>query len=155
MQEFKRASLDLGTFEEFKENNKEMFVDFLDQEILFQYNRLLKDLIFMNDEYQVNVDSNSHRESPIGVSIVHLLIQRIDKEPIRDWDIIQEIKNIIVGNETDAVELFPAESRKVDAVDNQYHLWCLPIGQLFPVGWADENWKPNPEDKKPMLSIVK
>ena len=155
MQQFIRATINLGTFEEFKEKNKEMFTDFLEQEILFQYNRLLKDIIFMNDEYQVNVDRNSHRENPIDMPITHLLIQRIDKNPIRDWDIIQAIKNLIVGEEIDAVEMFPAESRKVDAVDFQYHLWCLPYGQLFPVGWADSEWKPNPVKTKPSLKVVK
>ena len=136
MEKFNQASLNLGTFEEFKKKNENIFIDFNDTEILFQYNRLLADLVFLNDVYQVNVDFNTHRESPIGLAVTHLSIKRIDKEPIHDWRDLQEIKNLILGTEVEAIELYPAESRRVDSA-NQYHLWCLPEGNFFPVGWME------------------
>ena len=64
-----------------------------------------------------------------------LSIKRNDKEIIRDWRELQEIKNILIGAENEAVELFPAESRKVDTA-NQYHLFVLKDKNLrFPFGY--------------------
>jgi len=59
----------------------------------------------------------------------HLSIRRQDRQPITDgWQALQNIKNDICGPEREAVELYPAESRRVDAA-NQYHLWVLPVGR--------------------------
>lgn len=69
-----------------------------------------------------------------GTPMIHLSIKRIDKHPICDWRHMQRIKNELVGDEYEAVQLFPAESRVVDMA-NQYHLWCLPNKQQFPIGW--------------------
>jgi len=69
-----------------------------------------------NDLYQVQV-----RE--YGETGVHINIRRIDGAPcIRDWRHFQQIKNEILGEECEAVELYPAESRKVDT-SNKYHLF--------------------------------
>ena len=80
------------------------------------YNETKKDLVYINDEYQVNVKN--------AKNYIHLSIKRIDKEPVHDWRDLQQIKNMLVGEETEAVELYPAESRLVDTA-NQYHLWVL------------------------------
>lgn len=63
----------------------------------------------------------------------HLSIKRFDKAACRDWRHFQWIKNEVCGAEREAVEIFPAESRLVDAA-NQYHLWVLPEGQRLPFG---------------------
>lgn len=149
MDKFKRASLNLGMLQEFKEKHKEMLKGFTDEELEFQYHRLNEDIIFMNDTYQVNVDFNTHRETPMGIPIIHLLIKRIDNGEITSWRTLQDIKNIILGEETDAVELFPMENRNVQAIEGQRHLWCMPKGNIFPVGWFEDK-KP-----KPFLKIVK
>ncbi len=65
----------------------------------------------------------------------HLSVRREDREPIRDWRDMQNLKNDIVGPEREAVELYPAESRLVDAA-NQFHLWILPTGK-FAIGWPN------------------
>lgn len=57
-------------------------------------------------------------------AIVHLSIKRKDCSKVRSWFDLQSIKNTLVGPESEGVELFPAESRKVDSAD-QYHLWVL------------------------------
>lgn len=97
-----------------------------------QYNRLLGDEIWVNDEYQVNL---SRMPAQGGVpALVHLSIKRLDKRPARDWRDFQEIKNQLVGEECEGVELYPAESRMVDLA-NQFHLWCIEeSGQQFPFG---------------------
>lgn len=102
-------------------------------------NRLKADEIWVNDEYQVNVDKN-----PIhgfkDMTIWHLSIKRRDKSVVHDWRDLQQIKNMLVGTEAEAVELYPAESRLVDTA-NQFHLWCFMAekGQggfpTLPLGW--------------------
>jgi hypothetical protein len=56
------------------------------------------------------------------VNLVHLSIKRLDRLPTRDWRDLQRIKNQFLGEECEAFELFPAESRLVDTA-NQTHLW--------------------------------
>jgi hypothetical protein len=51
-------------------------------------------------------------------------IHHIDLEKIRDWCVLQEIKNKIIGEEFEAIELYPARSRHMDE-GNCYHLWIL------------------------------
>jgi len=91
------------------------------------------DTVYVNDRYQVNV-----REAEVSdgwPAMVHLSIKRRDKEPIHDWRDLQTIKNMIVGPEHEAVELYPRESRVVDTV-NQYHLWVVKEpGKSFPFGF--------------------
>ncbi len=72
---------------------------------------------FINDKYQV-----VKRSAQDGV--IWLSIKRTDKEPIHDWRDIQEIKNQLVGPENEGIEIYPAESRRVDTA-NQYHLWVF------------------------------
>ena len=55
--------------------------------------------------------------------ITWLSIRRLDRKPIHDWRHFQKIKNDIVGEEAEAVEIYPAESRLTDTA-NQYHLFA-------------------------------
>ena len=65
-----------------------------------------------------------------GHRVWYLRIGRIDSifklkgQPIRDWNVLQGIKNEIVGPEYEAVELFPAQSRLMNQ-ECAYHLWVL------------------------------
>ena len=87
--------------------------------------------VWKNNIYQVH---KLHCLDMHNRPMIHLSIKRIDKNPICDWRHMQRIKNKLVGDEYEAVQLFPAESRVVDMA-NQYHLWCLPNKQQFPIGW--------------------
>jgi len=84
--------------------------------------------------------------------MIHLSIRREDRKPINDWRDLQRLKNELCGTNTEAVELYPAERRLVDAA-NQYHLYVLEPGFEFPFGYpgrdcsADEGWEP-PEDSE-------
>lgn len=92
------------------------------------------------------------------VELTHLSIKRRDRKPARDWRDFQRIKNEVCGREAEGVELYPAESRLVDAA-NQYHLWCLPEGIKFPLGFYERavseveaegsKQRPFPADDKP------
>lgn len=81
------------------------------------------DAAFRNSRYLVLLRKVMFPE-PFGPGI-HLSIKRHDKNTIHDWRDFQRIKNEILGPEMEAIELYPANSRLVDAA-NQYHLWCFP-----------------------------
>jgi hypothetical protein len=86
---------------------------------------------FANNLYKVEIFSTP----AAGPDFIHLGISRHDGGTCKEWRDIQRIKNEIVGPEYEAIELFPAESRLVDAGD-QYHLWVhKDPGFRFPVGW--------------------
>lgn len=105
-----------------------------------QIDRHIKDAcecpVFRNNKYQCSV----HEQDPLGEgfpALWHLSIKRLDKEPIFDWRHIQNIKNDIIGPEHEGVQLFPAESRKVDGA-NQYHLFVLKDDKIrFPFGFHE------------------
>lgn len=65
---------------------------------------------------------------------VHLSIRRNDRAAESDWRIMQRIKNELVGQEREAVQIFPCNSRIVDEA-NQYHLWVAPVGNVFDLGY--------------------
>lgn len=63
--------------------------------------------------------------------------RRFTKEPVHDWRHFQKIKNELVGEENEGIELYPAESRLVDT-SNQYHLFVLQDPKMrFPIGFQD------------------
>ncbi len=97
--------------------------------------------IFRNSRYQVVCYLRDSGE-PFG-TIAHLSFKVHDKQPHHDWRDMQRIKNEICGPECDAVEIFPAESKMVDAA-NQYHLFVFQKYRL-PFGFqtrlvADGTW---------------
>lgn len=52
----------------------------------------------------------------------HLRIRRLDDQPISSFSDFQEIKNRFLGEETEAVQVFPKVSNYVDN-SNTYHLF--------------------------------
>lgn len=98
--------------------------------------------LWKNLDYQVAVRTSPTTmergdDRPGVVNAVHLSIKRIDQKPVRDWRDLQRIKNQLLGEECEAVELFPAESRLVDNA-NQFHLWGYDDPTFrFPLGFGD------------------
>lgn len=87
---------------------------------------------YLSSVYQVNVQDVLTPEW--GITLTWLSIKRRDKAAFHDWRELQGIKNAICGPEREGMELYPAESRLVDT-SNQYHLWVLPKGMSFPLGY--------------------
>lgn len=101
-----------------------------EQRALDDIARLRRQQFFRSDTYQVALlDGGSE-------AFTQLSIKRVDREPILGWREKQRIKNAIVGEEREALELFPAESRLVDT-SNQYWLWVLPAGERLPCGFGE------------------
>jgi len=92
------------------------------------------DKCFLNNLYQVNVRFDTEGNEWKG--LVWLSIKRKDKEVIHDWRELQQIKNLLCGEEREAVEIYPAESRLVDS-SNQFHLWVFPEGERVPFGYEN------------------
>lgn len=91
--------------------------------------------VFVNNLYQVTM-----REivtTDFG-TVAWLCIRRIDSAPGHDWRHFQNIKNDLCGPETEAMEIYPAESRLVDT-SNQYHLYVMPSGVQIPFGYAERD----------------
>ena len=86
---------------------------------------------FANSHYLVFVRAmeSDNLEVPHGM---HLSMRTVENDTRHDWREMQRVKNELAGPDWEAVELYPAESRVVDAA-NQYHLWCVPfrIGMGF------------------------
>lgn len=101
---------------------------------------------FVNDLYQVAV----HRFMTGFGKTLHLNIRRRDGKPIfRDWRHFQTIKNELAGEEIEAIELYPAESRLVDT-SNKYHLWCfMEPGYRIPLGFEKRDVIANDAAKEP------
>ena len=93
--------------------------------------------VYQNNVFQVHVKKLPPVEALSWPAMVHLSIRRLDRKPVRDWRLLQQIKNALVGPDHEAVELYPAESRLVDTA-NQFHLWCLAEpGLRFPFGYVE------------------
>jgi hypothetical protein len=83
--------------------------------------------IFRNNLYHVEIMP--------GQPFIHVDISRHDRGSCKNWRHFQQIKNELIGPEHEAIELFPAESRLVDA-GNEYHLWVHATPQYrFPLGF--------------------
>ena len=95
--------------------------------------------VYLNDIYEVWVYKNKmadflvHNELFKG-KCTYLSIKRRDKKAIHDWRHFQQIKNQLVGEEVEAIEIYPAESRLHDHA-NQFHLFCYPVGTKVKFGW--------------------
>ena len=93
----------------------------------------------LKEENEVEVYSNGIAECHVNMpkkdengnptSPIHLSIKNYERSIFLSWQMKQWIKNDIVGEEVEAVELFPAESRLVNGA-NQYHLWCFDKGVM-------------------------
>jgi|TARA_R100000908_G_C3734918_1_gene133140 hypothetical protein len=65
-----------------------------------------------------------------GNTPTYLSFKRIDREPLGDWRAKQRIKNAVLGDHWEGVELYPAEERLVDT-SNQYHMFAWE--GIFPI----------------------
>ena len=93
--------------------------------------------VWINEKYQVSCHRYEH---PQFGPCMQINIRRRDGKVIfRDWRDFQDIKNQLAGEECEGLEIYPAESRKVDSA-NKYHIWVLLNPELrIPFGWAERD----------------
>lgn len=139
---FVRAELDLPSRKVFV--RRLMAEGMTKKQAQFQYRKLKQDEIWVSKalDVQVNLDKNPPHGFP--GECWHLSIKHLDKRPLHDWRILQEVKNQLVGRECEAIELYPAEARVVDT-SNQYHLFAFPDPEIrIPCGWQTGGKIENP-----------
>lgn len=112
MTPFRRAQMDVPTWQEMM-----AITGCSEGEAQERVRELERHVVWVNNTYQVNVEYSG------DLSFAHLIIRRLDRRPVREWQHFQAIKNELVGPECEAVELYPAEKNLVDAKDH-YHLWA-------------------------------
>jgi hypothetical protein len=136
MQPFVKATVEEAELQQIIGELKKKFPDKGDAEEIVR-KEFADCIVFSNDTYQVQVRKTKWPKAPDGsefMDMFWLSIKRLDREPIHDWRDLQTIKNMIVGEHHEGIEIYPAEDRLVDT-SNQYHLWVfadpefrLPIG---------------------------
>lgn len=94
-----------------------------------------------NDVYTVLLRKGSDCDQFVMVDewkgkCAYISIRRNDREPVDSWRDFQEIKNQLCGVNREAVQIYPSEERLADCA-NQYHVWVLPEGVMFPMGFFD------------------
>lgn len=97
---------------------------------------------YVNEIFQVNIQDVKDDQ---GHTWKWLSIKRRDKKPVHDWRALQRIKNDLVGEEFEAIEIYPRESQLIDEA-NQYHLWVMPEGRISPVGFRSGRMTCTPEE---------
>lgn len=74
----------------------------------------------------------------MGEEIVQIVVKRVDGEPEPYyWRDLQDIKDVVLGLEGEALELFPAESRRRRDLNFRV-LWGMQSDDHIPLGWQDE-----------------
>ncbi len=87
-----------------------------------------------NDIYSVFVRRGIEVPA-MKTTVCHISFHRRDRRAILDWRHMQWMKNQLVGEENEGMELFPAESRLVDGA-NEFHLWVFEDTKFqFPWGF--------------------
>ncbi len=99
---------------------------------------------FQNNKYMVFIRttvSNGFQVAgedgkPRPMDIAHLTIMRVDKSTKEiSWIDKQKIKNEILGPEFEAVEIFPAERRRLKEIKSYHcYMWAFEGGSTIPVG---------------------
>ena len=100
----------------------------------------MKAQVWVNDVYTVLFRENEDADEYVfgenwKGKCAYISIRRNDRNPVDSWRDFQEIKNQLVGPNREAVQLYPDEDRLTDTA-NQYHLWVLPEGEIFPMGFV-------------------
>lgn len=82
---------------------------------------------YHNTRYMVMVFD----DTPVTTgTAIKVMVQKHDNTPmIKHWSEMQRIKNEIFGEETVAIEYYPAESQLID-FHNIYWFWIFPDGLL-------------------------
>ena len=98
--------------------------------------------VWSNDRYQATVRYLQDDRDGLCQVCIHSHTRSTN----RPWRHFQQIKNDLFGDEREAMELYPAESRLVDTA-NEFHLWVWKKDSLIPVGFntgRDVQYDPAP-----------
>lgn len=106
------------------------------------WERIHRSEFWQSEFYDVYIDKKAdHRLE--GAVIWCLSISTRNQEAVHDWRDLQAIKNVLIGKDFEAIELYPSENRLVDTA-NQYHLYVFmefnnQVKPLIPIGWINKS----------------
>jgi len=115
----------------------------------------LPDEEWHNDTYQVNLRRWS-KDPVFGTrsGMIQIGISAIDGTARHDWREFQAIKNQLAGEDCEAFELYPAESRLLDP-SNYYTLWCFPGVKRLQIGHSAREVLDRDESFAPQRQLPK
>lgn len=127
----------------FKKIGKDQGVTLSQKQAKYFYKDSIRGEKYRNNIYAVEVYRDSDADDMVLIdewkgNCTYLAIRRHDKEICNDWRHFQQIKNELVGEEIEAMQIYPAESRLTDTA-NQYWLFCLPKDGQIPFGFKQRN----------------
>jgi len=120
MQQFHKAVYNKEHIDNLKKLLMEKF-NYSDEKAELNVREHLKGDLYKNDTYTVLAREMEYKDNP---TMIWLSIKRNDREVIHDWRDMQKIKNMLVGEENEGLEIYPPESNLMDNA-NQYHLWVF------------------------------
>lgn len=124
-----------------KKRLKKVFTPFVRMEMPSKYSLPISSRIFsqkINEVWRNNLylvfitylDLQKKRDGSM-----HVWVRLVQDLPIHNWHDLQRIKNELVGEAREAIEIYPKANELVDDA-NWYHLWVLPkaveLRQIFP-----------------------
>lgn len=111
------------------------------------------DEIWMSPKYNVTLRRRPDPVFKTGL-MIQLGISAWDGTAVHDWRDFQAIKNQLAGEECEAFELYPAESRLLDP-SNYYSLWCFPKLNRIRVGMEQRNVFDRAEAMAPQRALAR
>ena len=102
--------------------------------------------MWANDRYRCAVEYGDGGRA----GLVHLSIHSHSRRTAHPWRHFQQIKNDVMGDEREAVEIYPRESRLYDTA-NEYHLWVLAEGDQMPFGYQEREVRYEVGDPNPVI----
>ena len=88
--------------------------------------------VWQNSVYTATV--NRKMNEKFGAEMAEIAITRRDKDAVHDWRHFQQIKNDLVGEDCEAIEIYPNEKRLMDTA-NTYWLYAFPKEYILPFGF--------------------
>ena len=107
-----------------------------------EYTKIQDTEVWINEIYMVLVYRGNEippSMNPEQISdFIWLSLRRQDRSALLDWREIQQIKDQLIGEDCEAVQLFPRKERVVDA-SNQFHIFGVANPEMsfafgFPTG---------------------
>ncbi|MEM0953330.1 MAG: hypothetical protein AAGI24_04240 [Pseudomonadota bacterium] len=102
-------------------------------------NEMSESECWINHDYVVLVRRGEKADQLVHVPelkgrCTYISIRNAERSNDRPWEDFQAIKNQLCGEDSEAIELYPAQSRVVNEA-NQYHLIVFPPGHKLPFGF--------------------
>ena len=91
-----------------------------------------RERVYVNSRFQVHITPRASDE--MG-RFNHVSFKSIDRTARHDWRDIQRMKNELLGEDVEALEVYPAEDRLHDTC-NQFHIYAFEPGRTIPLGWT-------------------